>query len=67
MSKSRKTEYLKEVVFSKFVSMDTAPAKVRRQRAINKWLASERNNEATNVRLMTVSGEYNILLSLIHI
>ena len=61
MSKSRKTEYLKEVVFSKFVSMDTAPAKVRRQRAINKWLASERNNEATNVRLMTVSGDYNIL------
>lgn len=58
---NRRTDYLKEVVFSKFVSSDTAPAKVRRQRAINKWLATERNNEATNVRLMNVHEDFNIL------
>lgn len=58
---SRKTDYLMEVVLSKFVSMDTAPSSVRRQRAINKWLAAEANNASTNVRLMTVSEDYNIL------
>lgn len=61
MPPSRKTEYLTEVVMSKFVSMDTAPSSVRRQRAANKWLASERNNDATNVRLLTVDEGYNIL------
>jgi len=56
-----KYEYLQESFLDKFVSMDTAPSEVRRQRAINKWLATERNNEATNVRLLTVPKEYNIL------
>lgn len=56
-----KTDYLKEEAFSKFVSEDTALSKVRRQRAINKWLATEANNEATNHRLLTLHEEYNIL------
>lgn len=46
---------------TKFVSSDTAPPVVRRTRAINKWLAAEANNEATNERLLTVDPEYNIL------
>jgi len=56
-----KVRYLKEQVKSKFVSSDTDPASVRRQRAINKWLAVERDNEATNVRLLMLNGDYNIL------
>jgi hypothetical protein len=56
-----KTTYLKEVFLSKFVSSDTAPANVRRQRAINKWLSVERENEATNDRLLILEGTYNIL------
>lgn len=56
-----KEDYLKTEVFSKFVSDDTAPAVVRRNAAIRKWLATERNNEATNVRLLTLHEEYNIL------
>lgn len=53
--------YLGVEMLSKFVSKDTDPPNVRRQRAINKWLATERNNEATNDRLLTLCGEYNIL------
>lgn len=56
-----KSQYLVEQVFSKYVSKDTAPANVRRTRAINKWLACERTNEATNVRLLNMHEEYNIL------
>jgi hypothetical protein len=48
-------------VFSKFVSSETDPAEVRRQRAINKWLATERENEATNERLLAVDPGYQIL------
>lgn len=58
---SRKTQYLKEMVTSKFVSSETAPADVRRARAIAKWLATERENEATNVRLLLLEEDYNIL------
>jgi len=58
---SAKTDYLKAEVFSKFVSDDTDPPHVRRQRAINKWLATEKENEATNVRLLITPAEYNIL------
>jgi hypothetical protein len=61
LQSSVKTDYLKEQVFSKFVSNDTAPAEVRRQRAINKWLSTERDNEATNDRLIFTPEEYNIL------
>ncbi len=60
-SRSFKAEYLKRNYLQKFVSKDTSPASVRRQRAINKWLATERTNEGTNVRLMTVDAEFNIL------
>jgi len=58
---SEKVDYLKSEVFSKFVSSDTAPAKVRQSRAIFKWLCTEMNNEATNDRLLAVSPEYQII------
>lgn len=58
---SPKNDYLKEVIFSKYVSEDTDPPAVRRQRAINKLLGAEANNDHTNDRLLTVSPEYNIL------
>lgn len=61
LSPSIKTDYLFEQITSKFVSRDTAPALVRRTAAIRKWLSTERNNEATNVRLFTVDPGYNIL------
>jgi len=53
--------YLKSECFSKYVSSDTDPAEVRRQRAVNKWLSVEQQNSATNDRLLTVSPDYNIL------
>lgn len=56
-----KEDYLKTEVFSKFISDETLPAIARRNAAIRKWLATERNNEATNVRLLTLHEEYNIL------
>lgn len=46
---------------SKYVSPDTDPPIVRRTRAINKWLATEMENEATNDRLLITPEEYNIL------
>lgn len=58
---SAKHKYLMEQILSKFVSEDTDPADVRRQRAINKWLSVERDNEATNDRLLVLPEEYNIL------
>lgn len=58
---STKMDYLKEVYLSKFVSSETDPADVRARRAINKWLAVERDNEATNTRLLLLPEEYNIL------
>lgn len=56
-----KSDYLKEQVFSKFVSPDTDPPLTRRTRAINKWLATEMENSATNERLLFTHEEYNIL------
>ena len=56
-----KFAYLGEQAFSKYVGPETEPAEVRRQRAINKWLATERNNSATNERLLITDPEYNIL------
>lgn len=56
-----KTDYLKREIFSKYVSKETAPPDVRAQRALNKWLATERNNEATTDRLLFTHAEYNIL------
>ena len=58
---SNESRYLKSEILSKYVSKETAPSDVRRQRAINKWLATEADNAATNVRLANIDGEYNIL------
>jgi len=56
-----KTDYLKSEILSKFVSDETDPPAVRRTRAIFKWLCTERENEATNERLLMTPDEYNIL------
>jgi len=56
-----KGDYLKTEVFSKFVSSETDPAEVRRLRAITKWLAVERDNEATNDRLFLTPEDFQIL------
>lgn len=56
-----KTDYLKEEIFSKYVDESTDPADLRRARAIEKWLATEKVNEVTNERLLTTHEEYNIL------
>ena len=56
-----KSDYLKSEFLTKFVSKDTAPAIVRRNRAISKWLATERENEATNTRLMNTHPDFQIL------
>jgi hypothetical protein len=56
-----KSDYLKSVYLEKFVSKDTAPSSLRRQTAINKWLSTERENEAANARLLFTHEEYNIL------
>ena len=58
---SVKADYLKDQIQSKFVSDDTDPPEVRRTRAINKWLATERINYSTNERLLTTHEEFNIL------
>lgn len=39
-----RNQYLLDQVFSKYVGPDTDPAEVRRQRAIDKWLATELHN-----------------------
>jgi len=56
-----KGDYLKSEFFSKFVSSDTDPAETRRLRAITKWLAVERDNEATNDRLFLTPEDFQIL------
>jgi hypothetical protein len=61
LSSSPKADYLKEVLMTKFVSRDTDPAPLRRQRAIEKWLATEVRNEETNERIITTHEEYQIL------
>jgi hypothetical protein len=43
------------------VSSDTDSSELRRSRAIEKWLATEVTNEATNDRISNMSGEFNIL------
>lgn len=60
-TKSFKVEYLLKELFTKFVSSETDPPVVRRERAICKWLATEMNNAATNDRLTHVDPDYNIL------
>jgi hypothetical protein len=56
-----KADYLKEQLLTKFVSKDTDPAPLRRQRAIEKWLATELRNEETNERIITTHEDYQIL------
>lgn len=56
-----KHQYLKEVFLEKYVSKDTAPAPVRKERAIFKWLCTEMNNAATNDRLLITLPDYQIL------
>jgi len=58
---SVKTDYLKSLYLTKYVSSETAPALTRRNAAIRKWLAAEADNEGTNVRLLLTHAEYNIL------
>lgn len=53
--------YLEEECFSKYVGPETDPAEVRRQRAIDKWLATELRNELTNSRLLMTYPEEEIL------
>lgn len=56
-----KFSYLAESVFSKYVGPETDPAPVRRQRAIDKWLATELTNSNTNHRLLFTDPEYEII------
>lgn len=58
---SVKTDYLKDQVFSKFVSRDTDPASMRAGKAQFKWLCAENNNAATEDRLILTHEDYNIL------
>lgn len=55
------SQYLKEHFLSKFVSKDTDPPELRKSRAIEKWLDSEKLNEATAERLSNTDPEFNIL------
>lgn len=56
-----KTDWLHANFLSKFVSKDTDPPELRRERAIEKWLAIELVNEATTERLQTTLPELNII------
>jgi hypothetical protein len=56
-----KGRYLKAQLMTKFVSKDTDPAPLRRQRAIEKWLSIEVKNEETNERIITTHEDYQIL------
>jgi hypothetical protein len=58
---SVRTDYLKSQFLSKFVSKDTDPPELRRQRAIEKWLAVEMKNEETEDRLLFTPGASQIL------
>lgn len=61
LTPSAKTDWLKSEITSKFISADTDPADIRRERAISKWLATEERNALTNERLQLTPEEYNIL------
>lgn len=53
--------YLREMAFSKYVGPETDPSDVRRQRAIDKWLATELINSDTNHRLLFTEPDYEII------
>jgi len=56
-----RNDYLRKQCFSKFVSSDTAPADIRIERAVAKWLATEEKNRETNLRIEHTIEDYNIL------
>lgn len=58
---SRKADYLKSEYLSKFVSSDTDSPELRKSRAIEKWLATERTNEVTNDRLINTHPDFQVL------
>lgn len=47
--------YLRKEIFTKYCDATTTPADVRRQGAIQKWMAAESRNRATNERLLLAS------------
>jgi len=61
LQSSPKSDYLKAEIFSKFLSNETDPPSLRRERAIQKWLLTEERNAATWERLENTLGDYNIL------
>ncbi|UUW21186.1 MAG: RNA replicase beta chain [Sanya fiers-like virus 4] len=54
-------QYLKEEYLSKYNSEDVVPAVVRRSAAIDKWLATEKQNAVTNSTLRDRDSGWNIL------
>lgn len=61
LSESLKNDYLKANFLSKFLSEETDSAELRRSRAIEKWLAVEVKNAATNERLFSTDEDFHIL------
>jgi len=58
---SPKSDWLKAEVFTKFLSNETAPPPLRRERAIEKWLRTEESNLRTRERFENTPGDYNLL------
>lgn len=50
---SFRSAYLHQELMSKYSDEGTTSPRVRRQRAIDKWLATEERNQSTNIRLLT--------------
>lgn len=53
-----KERYQASMLLSKYVGPDTDPPELRRSRAIEKWLTTERRNRATNVRLYSGEADF---------
>ena len=53
--------YLRSEYLSKYCAEDVVPAAVRREAALQKWLATEVMNAGTNQRLAALDPGYNIL------
>lgn len=51
-----KSDYLKSELLSKYCDATTTPRQTRARRAVAKWLASERANSVTNVRLFNAKA-----------
>jgi len=58
---SPKNDYLRSLVWSKFVSSDTDPAPLREERALQKWLNAEAVNAETNDRLISTPPDAVLL------